>query len=308
MSRSALVLASLASALLATTSTAQQPQAAPTPAPAAAAAPRGSDIWVATLAVADEAVSVRRVVNATARPGYDNQPHFLPGGQAFLYTSQRGTQTDIYEMTLDPHGDRQVTDTQESEYSPTLTPDGTTISVIRVEADTTQRLWRFPLTGTAAPSLILTDIRPVGYHAWSDPTTIALFVLGQPATLRIASTTTQQADTVASDIGRSLHLMPGGQAFSFTSRAGGQPHTLKRIDIATRAIVTLIAMPEGTQDYAWMPNGMAIAASGDRLLVWRDGWADWREATFTKPAGMGAISRLAVSPGGDRLAIVAEER
>lgn len=306
MTRSGVIRAWGLASLVAATVTAQQP--APATTAAQAPAPPGSDIWVAGLVANGDTVTVRRVVNATARAGYDNQPHFLPDGRGLLYTSRRGAQTDIYELTLDPHGERQVTATPESEYSPTLAPGGTTISVIRVEADNTQRLWRFPLTGGGTPSLILSGIKPVGYHAWGSATTLALFVLGQPATLQVASTESQRADTVASDVGRSVHTMPGGQAFSFTTRTGERQFTVKRIDIATRAIDTLVALPAGTQDYAWMPNGMAIAASGDRLVVWREGWAEWREATFTKPAGMGTISRLAVSPSGDRLAIVAEER
>lgn len=274
----------------------------------APASPPASDIWIASLTVSGDTVTVRRVVNATARPGYDNQPCFLPGGQSLLYTSYRGTQTDIYELTLDPHGERQVTDTRESEYSPTLMPDGTGVSVIRVESDNRQRLWRFSLDGKGDPSLLLTDVMPVGYHAWGDVSTVALFVLGQPSTLQIASTATQRAETLARDIGRSIHAMPGKQAFSFTERAGERQFTLKKIGIASHAIESLVALPTGAQDYAWMPNGMAITASGDRLLVWRDGWAEWRDAVFTKPAGMGAISRIAVSPAGDRLAIVAEEK
>ena len=43
-----------------------------------------------------------------------------------------------------------VTNTPESEYSPTVTPDGAHISVIRVEADGTQRLWRFTIDGRVA--------------------------------------------------------------------------------------------------------------------------------------------------------------
>ena len=302
MTRATLACGWVVASLVVASLAAQPPAATPAP------APPGSDIWVASLSVKGDTVTVRTPANATARPGYDNQPSFLPDGHAILYTSRRGTQTDIYELTLEPHGERQVTDTPESEDSPTLTPDATTISVIRVEADTTQRLWRFPLNGAGTPTLILTDIKPVGYHAWGNETTLALFVLGQPATLQIASTTTQASDIVARDIGRSLHTMPDGQAFSFTERTGERQFTLKRVAIATRALETLVALPAGAQDYAWMPNGMVITSADDRLLVWRQGWTEWREASFTKPAGMGAISRLAVSPAGDRLAIVAEER
>src|SRR5258708_16942898 len=47
-------------------------------------------------------VSVGVPVNVTARPGYDNQPFFLPNGRAFLYTSIReDSQADIYRYDID---------------------------------------------------------------------------------------------------------------------------------------------------------------------------------------------------------------
>jgi len=65
------------------------------------------------------------------------------------------------------------------------TEDPTATRVIRVERDSTQRLWSFDLTG-GDPRLVLERIKPVGYHAWVDPTTLALFVLGSPNSLQIA--------------------------------------------------------------------------------------------------------------------------
>src|SRR4029079_16613844 len=86
-----------------------------------------------------------------------------------------------------------------------------------VEADGAQRLWQFTLDGRA-PSLVLRDVKPVGYHAWVDATTLVLFVLGPPATLQVADTASGKADIVALDIARSIQRIPSRVAVSFVAR------------------------------------------------------------------------------------------
>ncbi|HEX9216853.1 MAG TPA: hypothetical protein VF864_07725, partial [Gemmatimonadales bacterium] len=89
-------------------------------APAAPAGPPATDIYLADLRVAQGRVSVGVPVNVTARPGYDNQPFFLPDGRAFLYTSIReDSQADIYRYDIDTKTSIRLTTTRESEYSPT---------------------------------------------------------------------------------------------------------------------------------------------------------------------------------------------
>src|SRR5436190_4869906 len=100
-------------------------------------------------------------------------------------------------------------------------PGGQRFSVIRVEKDSTQRLWSFDWQG-GDPKLVLEAVKPVGYHTWIDSTTLALFVLGQPNALVVASTASGRVDTVARDIGRSLTtppVKPPGRLFAFVKRA-----------------------------------------------------------------------------------------
>src|SRR5712671_3589767 len=167
-----------------------------------ATAPPDTEIHLALLSMPGGQFTLGPPVNITANPGYDNQPSFAPDGRSLLFTSIRGgTQTDIYRYDIAAGRVARVTNTPESEYSPTVTPDGAHISVIRVEADGTQRLWRFTMDGTQ-PELVLADVKPVGYHAWGDDHTLALFVLGQPATLQIADTRTGKADNLMPGISR----------------------------------------------------------------------------------------------------------
>ena len=102
----------------------------------AATAPPDTEIFLASFSVGGTPV-VGPGRNITNSPGYDNQPSFTPDGRGILFTSIRGggTQTDIYRYDVASGAIARVTDTPESEYSATVTPDGAHISVIRVEAD-----------------------------------------------------------------------------------------------------------------------------------------------------------------------------
>jgi dipeptidyl aminopeptidase/acylaminoacyl peptidase len=262
-----------------------------------------TDIWLMRLANGP----AQPLVNLTDRPGYDNQPAFTPDGKALLYTAMDSTgQTDIYRIDLGAQTRMRLTHTAESEYSATPMPSGG-FSVIRVEGDGTQRLWRFADDGTT-PSLLLTDIKPVGYHAWGDTSTLALFVLGDPPTLLVADRTPGRADTLAWNIGRSLHKVPGTHAGSFVQKSETDPWRIQQLDLGTRAITTLAETQPGREDYAWLPDGSLLMSDGTALYGWPAGAENWKLIADLSGAGFSDITRLAISPDGAWLALVAAER
>jgi WD40 repeat protein len=265
----------------------------------------GSDIYVATLIRKGNLLSVGTPANLTARAGYDNQPAFSADGRTLYYTSARTGQTDIYRYDVAAGRSQPVTDTPESEYSPTVMPDGKRLSVIRVERDSTQRLWSFALDGSS-PSLVLDSIKPVGYHVWLNPDTVFVFVLGTPSTLRRAELARGTAEILASDIGRTLLLVPGRRAVSYLQRdsSGGW---VRAIDPVTGAGEILARLPEGTEFYAWTPQGELLSTRANELVRWSKASTQWETvARFTEP-GLRKITRLAVSPAGDRIALVGED-
>jgi len=297
---------------LAPIASAVQPPATPPP-----AAPPDTEIFLAPLG---DGTSVGRPVNITNNPGYDNQPAFTPDGAAILFTSIRGggTQTDIYRYDVASGSTTRVTSTPESEYSPTVTPDGAHISVIRVEADGTQRLWRFTIDGTS-PELVLTDVKPVGYHAWADAHTLALFVLGPPATLRLADTADGRAEILVTGINRSIQRIPGGGTISFVARAasdapGGAALSIRELDPKTKRITPLVDAVAGAReaDCAWTPDGTLVMAEKDVLYGWkRPSTGSGRAATWQRLAdlaalGLHGVTRIAISPKGDRIAFVTQ--
>jgi dipeptidyl aminopeptidase/acylaminoacyl peptidase len=287
-----------------------------------AAPPADTEIYLAPLTVVAGALTVGTPVNTTNSPGYDNQPSFTPDGSAILFTSDRGSpasvqalfRTDIYRYDIASRAVSRVTDTPEGEFSPTVTPDGRHISVIRVEADSTQRLWRFTLDGKQA-ELVLRDVKPVGYHAWADDHALVLFVLGQPATLQIADPQTGTADIVARGVGRSIQRIPGGRTISFVERQpasqqdGAPTLWIRELDPRTKRITPLVRAVAGATDAdcAWTPRGMLLMAHGGALYGWRPGDPDWTRVADLDALGLTGVTRLAVSPKGEWIALVAQK-
>lgn len=273
-------------------------------APAVPAQAPDSEIFLVPVSATSGAVRFGAPRNITNRPGYDNQPSFTPDGQSILYTSTRADeQADIYRFEMSSGSITRVTETApESEYSATVIPGGGAISVVRVERDSTQRLWRFPLNG-GSPSVILPGVAPVGYYAWADSLTLFMFVLGDPPTLQRASLGDSSARVVEDSIGRSIQAIPGG-GVSVVLKPAPDEWWIARVDPATGGIERLVRTRPGQEDYAWMPDGSLLQADGATVYRWERG-GEWTPVeTFTDP-GMARITRLAVSPDGRWLAAVA---
>jgi dipeptidyl aminopeptidase/acylaminoacyl peptidase len=271
------------------------------------AAPPDTDVFLVDVHQQGSRMTFGMPQNITHRQGYDNQPSFLPNGNALFYTSARnGGPTDIYRYDIASKTDRQITKTPEGEYSATVMPGGASFSVIRVEADSTQRLWKFPIDG-GTPSLVLENIKPVGYHAWFDDKTILLFVLGNPATLQLADVPSGKAITLANNPGRSLHRIPGQPRMSFVHKASKDEWTIQSLDPKTHEIKPLVKTLPGAEDYVWIPDGKTILmAKGSKLFRWSSSQnSDWQEIADFSSSGVREMTRLAISPHGDRLAFVA---
>jgi dipeptidyl aminopeptidase/acylaminoacyl peptidase len=271
------------------------------------APPANPDIFLVSIANVDGKISLGTPVNITNRIGYDNQPTFSPKGREVFYTSTREDgQADIYRYDIAAKTSQRLTTTApESEYSATVMPSKERLSVVRVERDSTQRLWSFNFDGTD-DRLVLPDMKPVGYHAWIDPWHVALFVLGKPSSLVVANLRTGARDVVALDIGRSLVLLPNRRGFTFLAhRDSSWVLTEARLTNDSVTLVRpLIALPAGMDYVVWI-GSTAIGGNGSMLYSW-NGHGEWTQVADFTADGLTHITRLALSPDGKNLALVAE--
>jgi Tol biopolymer transport system component len=284
------------------------------PAPPRTEPPPATDIHLLPLSSGLASLKDAKPSPVSTEPGYDNQPMFSPDGGRILFAANHdGAQTDVFLFERASGRVSRLTETAENENSPTYLPEGIGhpggFSVVRTEADRTQRLWRFDARGRN-PELVLPDVEPVGYHAWVDREWVALFVLGEPSTLRIANVTTGKAEIASERIGRSLHRIPGTRRVSFVHREASGDFWIQQIDVDSRKIEPLVQVVEGNteRDMAWMPDGRTILmSSGTKVFSWTREASGWAEVFDAETHRLGAVSRLAVSPLGDAIAVVVAE-
>ncbi len=268
----------------------------------------GSELFLLRLHQHDGRLAADSVVRLTNRVGYDNQPAFLPDASAILYTViDATTHSDIWRYDLVSRVAAPVTRTQpESEYSATPMPGSTRFSVVRVEADSTQRLWSFKRDGSDA-RLLLEDVKPVGYHAWLDADHVVAFVLGNPASLQLVDVPSGATQRIAQNVGRALQRVPGRNAFSYVQRNADSTSSIVLYDVATAQSEVLIATLPQNEYHVWLKDGTLISASGSLLYQWRPGDRDWTLLADLSGAGVSGITRLAISPDERLLVIVAAD-
>lgn len=270
--------------------------------------PPDADIFLVDLTLTSQPAQVGKPVNITQRKGYDNQPSFTPDGKSILYTAmQDDGQTDIYRYDLQQRKSSPLTRTAESEYSATVTPDRAYFSVIRVEKDKAQRLWKFPISGTGEPMLVLEKVKPVGYHCWLTGDWLALFILGSPNSLQLAHVGAGDTTRIESSIGRSLHKIPGKNALSFVHKRTATEWDIKQLDLKTNQITTIAPTLTGSEDFVWTPDGTLLMCQGTALYQLKPvATPTWTKLADFSSLGIKQLNRLAIDGEGKKLALVGQ--
>lgn len=270
-----------------------------------------TDVFLADFDAA--AGSVQNVRNVSARPGYDNQPGFAMGDSVVLYVSDRSGATDVYRYELFTGNTVRVTSTSDQEFSPTMMTDGRSFSAVRVrkpdaigeDYTNSQQLWRYDLTGRPISPVV--GINRIGYHCWLGGNTAALFIVGnedlnQPHKLVLYDLISRTSSTVSMAIGRSLQQMPDGR-LSFVNTSDTTTRVLSAVSPNGAGIAPLVAMPSGSEDVCWMPDGTALTVSNAAILRWKAPMKDW-ERVCEIPGVPGMVSRLRSNADGSRIVFV----
>lgn len=262
-----------------------------------------TDIWLFDLNSVKEPYTVSNPVNITNRAGYDNQPCFSADGNSILFTSIRdGKQSDIYKYDLKTKKTTQVTNTSTtSEYSPTFMPDKMNMSVVMVEPDSVQRLWKFPLKG-GMPSLVVKEIDSVGYHCWIGKDKLALCIITDPMNLIVYDIYARKTFPMSDTVGRSIHYkndklfyVDGNKIYSYDGKK------------------TFVCAKEfKSEDIAFVDNSHLLLAENTDLysgsVYTTDKQGNWQKIADLSNLNIQHITRIAVSPDKRKIAIVAETK
>ncbi|MGE0587245.1 MAG: TolB family protein [Cyclobacteriaceae bacterium] len=266
-----------------------------------------TEVFLLDLDISKDKLTVSNPVNISNHVGYDNQPSFHRAQPLVYYSSfNEDGRSDIKMYNYNTGKTESLTTTSEREYSPTLTPDGKFVSCIIQRDNDAQDLGKYPVNG--GEPVVLIDNLIVGYHAWVDDSNLILFVLGEPQTLQWYDLKTNTNTILESNIGRSLHKIPGENSMSFVHKVSDSEWLIKRLDAKSRSITTIGNTMPGQEDMAWTPDGRIVMSDGRALFFYDKKSADWK--TFAMNLGdakFTGITRISISSNGKKLALVAAE-
>ncbi len=253
----------------------------------------------------DSVFTVDNPINISNNIGYDNQPSFLNDGSGVLFASTRNNQTDIVLYNLENQTKAWLTNTLGNEYSPIQTPYGKHFTSIRLEKDGTQLLWVYSFSRRKTKVLI--ENLAVGYHVWYDKKMVVVFVLGDPSTLEVSNLKFKIKYPIEKNIGRSIHKIPETDLISYISLQENEPeiYSINPVNSEKKYITDAL---KNSQDMVWTPDGTIIMGREDKLYKLKPGIdKKWIEVASLKEFKLTGITRVAISPLGNKIAIVVDE-
>ena len=271
-------------------------------------AQNATEVYLFDLVVNDSlrTYKLENPVNISENPGvYDNQPSFLLDGSGILFSSTRNDQTDIALFDLESKSKSWLTNTPGSEYSPTQSPLTKYFTAINLEEDGTQLLWLYRFN-RKKPKVLVEDWK-VGYHTWLNKKMVVSFILNDPPTLEVTNLKFKIKYPIGKNIGRSIHTIPNKALVSYISHEH-EDYEIYSIDPLNSQKEYIADALEGSQDMTWTPDGTILMGKGNKLykLKPKDD-KDWVEIASLEPFGLKGITRLSVSPLGNKIAIVIDE-
>ncbi|MBT8263587.1 MAG: hypothetical protein KJO05_12240 [Bacteroidia bacterium] len=265
-----------------------------------------TEVYIADISITEELIEVGNVVNISNDEGYDNQPSFQSDNLVLFAGNNKG-QTDIaqynirFNMKFWYHKG-----SASSQYSPQRIPNSQHVLSVHLDTNGRQRLFHHHLT-----SLEYKEAHPdvrVAYFAMYNENILLGSVLGEEnLDLVVANIETKQVDTLAYNSARSFHKIPESKSMSYTFVNEEGNHDVYQLDMDSFESFFVTQLPIGVQDHVWLNGTTLLIGSGSRLYkfdLFGDG--TWTEVADLSEYKMDNITRLAISPDGTKLAIVAE--
>ena len=274
-----------------------------------------TEIFLFDLKIVNGEIHLSNGTNITNHKGYDNQPSFHPSKPFIYYSSfDDSGRSDIKFYDYETQKTSTLTLTYEREYSPTVTPDEKSISCIIQRDNGAQDLAKYPIDG-GKPEVLIWHLK-VGYHAWAGDSKLFLFVLDDSIhnSLHYYYLGKNTDTVIAENIGRSLHKIPGQNAMSFVQKVADKQFVVKKFDMNTGIITTIINALPGQDQLCWLQNGIILMSDGSKFFSYQENSftevkdRKWQPVILDGDVSMlKGVTRLATNVDNSKLAVVVSE-
>ena len=268
-----------------------------------------TEIWLVDISNKDNKLTFGIPQRITDNDHYDNQPCFSADGKFIYFASMPDTgQTDIMEYDTKKRYTRRITNTPESEYQPQPIPNNRNLlSVVRVNEELAQGFYSVNMDGTEIVN-IAENQDSLAYYAWMNDSTVGMYTLnGEVPTLEMFEILYQQSIVILDGgFGRCVQKIPGSSDLSFLMKKAKDDWRIYRYSFEEEDTLFICNSFPGEEDFCWTRNGFLLIGSQGKLYMYDTQLGEkgkWKEvADYSKT--IGNFYRLAISPAGDKLAIV----
>ena len=265
-----------------------------------------TEVYLFDLILVNGQYTLSNPVNISNNTGYDNQPSFMQNGRQVLFASTRNGQTDIVSYNIRTSKKTWLTNTEGGEYSPLQIGNSNTFSAIRLDPNGYQRLYKYSMYSGNSKELV--ENLKIGYHGWIGRDQLVSFVLGDPPTLQHSNVKTGDNTILDETIGRSIHKFPKSGGVVYISKKQ-KPWTINTIDINSGRVETMIHTLDESEDFAVTYSGVLIMGKGNLLYNFDPyNHTDWVQIADLSDYELDDITRLAISPKANKIAIIVNEK
>ncbi|HLP11254.1 MAG TPA: hypothetical protein VK177_04920 [Flavobacteriales bacterium] len=291
-----------------------------------------TDIFLLSIKIEGTTITETQPFNFTKRKGYDNQPFFSNNGKWIYYSANYTGKNDIYAYDIEGNKTLTITNTPAtSEFSPMETPDGSGITTVFIEKDsTTQRVWKINLKDRKE-KLLTKHNDSIGYYwpverEWnqdifeSNGTGLrkvnaeleyAVFVLGNKdanSTLRLISPQRKMApEKIINDsVGRCIRQV---EHYITYIKKQEDACYLKFYDLHKRKTTYSFFMGKDNEDYCWKGKTLYFTSGGNIVVVsFAKGYDEPETLGFIDLSKYNIKNAKRISNYGDKFAVVGDDQ
>jgi hypothetical protein len=192
------------------------------------------------------------------------------------------------------------------EYSPQKIPNSKNISAVRLDNSGLQLFYSYNFK-TGKDEELIKDFK-IAYPAWYNKNTlIAVTIVNDALELFIFDLKNKINNTVAKNVGRSVHKIPNSNLVRFISKENIENWLVKSLNPKTKEIKTITPIGK-SEDITWLPNATLLIAAGKAIYKFSSKKDSSPNLFFDfSNENIMNISRIAVNSDGTKIALVAEK-
>ena len=266
-----------------------------------------SEIFLLDIKFKQDKIEISNVKKISNNKGYNNQPIFVSNNKV-LFTSERNFQNDIVEYNSIDNSLKYLTNTQTSEYSP-IRYKKNKVSAVSLDKKGEQYLRIYNIKNNTY-NIPFTD-KIVGYYNYSKQIKnliISSVLENNELVLYTSNLKTKEHTYVDNNTGRSIHNIPkykfGQEKISYISKKDSI-WNINYVDLSNYKTKTITTTLNNNEDICWFKDGSILTSYKNNLYIFNSKLSkDWKLLCSLEEYGITNISRIAINPDNDKLALV----